>query len=179
MSGVNNKNKRVIPIAGLLLCIFYVAFVAFSAVQNSSIDWQTYGREYYDNGPKSPNMRFVFMVTITALPYVIPWIIYFLNRSKIDYKLGKGFAVFTILLTICHLFTWFPPCKEIDGTGYGPGGTYYDLESYWELHLLAMTSWFFGTIVYIIVSIRMLIKIKRDKDNITLAESPQEREHYV
>ncbi len=161
MSVVNNKNKRTVSIVGLLLCIFYVAFIAFIAVINSSIDWQMYGREYYDNGSKSPDMGFVFMVTITALPYVIPWIIYFLNRSKIDYTLGKGFAVFTILLTICHLFTWFPPRKAIDGIGYGPASTYYDYEAYWELHLFAMTSWFFGTIVYIVVSIIKCLKIRK------------------
>ncbi len=172
MSVINNKNKRVVSIAGFLLCIFYVAFIAIVAVCNSSIDWQSYGyTDYYDNGPKSPDMWFVFKITGIAFLYVIPWMVYFLNRTKIAYRPCGVYAVFTILLVICYFITFFPPYEVIHTTGYGPSNEYFVHDNYSDsIRYSAFAFFLIGSLVYIPVSIRMLIKIKRDKDNITRAE---------
>ncbi len=170
MSVVNNKNKRAFPIAGLLLCIFYVLFIAFVATMASSTEWDSYGGYDYVSGRKAPNVIGVLIVTGIALLFVIPWIYYFLNERKTDYKPSIVYFVFTILLVLCHCVSFFPLYDVVNTQNFGPVNDYVDRDQDSGMRLFAFMFFIIGTIVYIPVSIRMLIKIKRGKDNITLAE---------
>ncbi len=165
MSGVNNKNQRVVSIAGIMLCIFYVAFIAFIATIVTSIQWAYagLGGEYeYISGWNSPDVDVVLFDTSIALLLVIPWIYYFLSKRKIDYKLGRGFAVFTILMIIFH-FLFFMRIGDINTLCFGPKYIERDIDD--DSLMLVISLFIPGVFFYIIVSIIKCLKIRKQLKN--------------
>ncbi len=172
MSGVNNKNQWVVSISGLLLCVFYVAFIALVATIATSIQWAFSGIEEYEyiSGWNSPDIGVVLFDTIIALSLVIPWIYYFLNKRKIDYKLGRGFAVFTISMIVYH-FLFFMRIEDMTTLYFRP--KYFEVERDVDDNFIMFIMFLLliGLLIYIPMAVHKMIEIKRNKNNMSCAET--------
>ncbi len=172
MTTTNNKNMRWGSIAGLLLCIFYVLFTALTVTVASSLHWAYGGcEEYYISGWKSPNISRILFVTGIALFLVVPWICYFLNKRKTDYKPGVGYVVFTILLLIFH-FLILIPIGDITTLCFGP--KYIERPEVPDSIIFVLLLYLVGLIFYLPTMIGMLTEMRREKNNIARAEKIEE-----